>query len=100
MDFIYFRIIGLDWHYLLTVLDDYSRYIIAWKLTTSMTALDVRDTLDDTIKNTGVNPVPVRHSPSFLSDNDLCYLSGELKSNLGKIEWYHLSMKNIAKLQN
>lgn len=28
-DFTYFKIIGWDWMYLSTVLDDYSRYIIA-----------------------------------------------------------------------
>ena len=31
-DFTYFNIIGWGWMYLSTVLDDYSRYIIAWKL--------------------------------------------------------------------
>ena len=35
-DFTYFRVVGWGWYYLSTVLDDYSRYIIAWKLTTSM----------------------------------------------------------------
>jgi transposase InsO family protein len=32
--------------YLSTVLDDFSRYIIAWKLCTNMRAEDVTDTLD------------------------------------------------------
>ena len=32
--------------YLSTVLDDYSRYIIAWKLCSTMRAEDVTDTLD------------------------------------------------------
>ena len=31
-DFTYFRIVGWGWYYLSTVLDDYSRYIIIWKL--------------------------------------------------------------------
>jgi len=30
----------------LTILDDYSRYIIAWKLCTTMRADDVTDTLE------------------------------------------------------
>ena len=30
-DFTYFKIIGWGWMYLSTVLDDYSRYIIAWE---------------------------------------------------------------------
>jgi transposase InsO family protein len=45
-DFTYFKIIGWGWMYLSTVLDDYSRYIIAWKLCANMRAQDVTDTLD------------------------------------------------------
>jgi hypothetical protein len=41
-DFTYFKIIGWGWMYLSTVLDDFSRYIIAWKLCTNMRAEDVR----------------------------------------------------------
>ncbi len=117
-DFTYFRIVGWGWYYLSTVLDDYSRYILAWKLTTSMTASDVKDTLDEAISNTSVDRVQVRHRPRLLSDNGPCYLSGELRSYLekqgmthtrgapyhpmtqGKIERYHRSMKNVVKLQN
>ena len=35
-DFTYFKIIGWGWYYLSTILDDYSRYIIAWKLCTKL----------------------------------------------------------------
>ena len=83
-DFTYFKIVGWGWYYLSTVLDDFSRYIIACKLTTSMTASDVKDTLDEDIKNTGVNHIRVRHRPRLLSDNGPCYLSGKLKSYLEK----------------
>jgi putative transposase len=38
-------VIGWGWFYLSTVLDDFSRYILAWKLCTTMTATDVSDTL-------------------------------------------------------
>ena len=34
-DFTYLRVIGWGWFYLSTVLDDFSRYIIAWKLCTT-----------------------------------------------------------------
>ena len=33
-DFTYLKVIGWGWYYLFTILDDYSRYIIAWKLCT------------------------------------------------------------------
>ena len=45
-DFSYFRIVGWGWYYLSTVMDDYSRYILAWKLTAGMGASDVTETLD------------------------------------------------------
>ena len=44
-DFTYLKVIGWGWFYLSTVLDDYSRYILAWKLCDGMTARDVSDTL-------------------------------------------------------
>ena len=40
-DFTYFKIIGWGWFYLSTILDDFSRYVIAWKLCTTMRAADV-----------------------------------------------------------
>jgi putative transposase len=59
-----------------TVLDDFSRYIIAWQLFTSMTASDVKEILDEAVSNTGVNHIQVKHRPRLLSDNGPCYLSG------------------------
>ncbi|MCF8066344.1 MAG: DDE-type integrase/transposase/recombinase [Desulfarculaceae bacterium] len=52
-DFTYFKIIGWGWYYLSTILDDYSRYIIAWLLTSTMAADDVKNTLDLAITKTG-----------------------------------------------
>jgi len=37
-DFTYLKVIGWGWFYLSTILDDYSRYIITWKLCTGMAA--------------------------------------------------------------
>ncbi len=117
-DFTYFRIINWGWYYLSTVLDDFSRYIIAWKLSPTMGATDVTDTLDQAIVITGVDQVRVRHRPRLLSDNGPAYLSGELREYLderkmahtrgapyhpqtqGKIERYHRTMKNVVKLQH
>jgi putative transposase len=111
-DFTYFKIIGWGWYYLSTVLDDYSRFIVAWRLCTSMSASDVQDTLDDAISFTGLDQVKIKHKPRLLSDNGPCYISGELADYLqengmahtrgrpyhpqtqGKIERWHRSMKN------
>jgi transposase InsO family protein len=117
-DFTYFKIVGWGWYFLSTVLDDYSRYIISWKLTTTMSADDVKLTLDDAIEQTEADQVMVKHRPRLLSDNGPCYLSKELREYLakqkmehtrgapyhpqtqGKIERYHRSMKNVVKLEN
>jgi len=77
-DFTYFKIIHLGWWYLSTVLDDYSRFIIAWRLCTTMAATDVQDTLDDALEFTALEKVQVNHRPRLLSDNDPCYVSGDL----------------------
>jgi transposase InsO family protein len=117
-DFTYFKVIGWGWFYLSTVLDDFSRYIVTWKLRTSMSAEDVKTTLDDALAKTGLEHVQVRHRPRLLSDNGPCYIAKDLaeyleKKNMdhtrgapyhpqtqGKIERYHRTMKNVVKLQN
>ncbi len=35
----YFRVVGWGYYYLVTVMDDYSRFILAWKLQKDMSAL-------------------------------------------------------------
>jgi len=117
-DFTYFRIVNWGWYYLSTVLDDFSRYIIAWKLSSTMGATDVTETLDEALAIAGVDPVRVQHRPRLLSDNGSAYVSGELRDYLGKrrmdhtrgrpyhpqtqgkIERYHRTMKNVVKLEN
>ena len=58
-DFTYLKIIGWGWFYLSTILDDYSRYIISWKLCTNMRAQDVTDTLDSGFGASGCDQVHV-----------------------------------------
>ena len=45
-DFTYLKVIGWGWFYLSTILDVYSRYIIAWKLCITMKADDVTKTVN------------------------------------------------------
>jgi hypothetical protein len=117
-DFTYFKITGWGWYYFSSVLDDYSRYIIAWKLFGSMSAADVQELLDLAIAKTGVEKIKVKHRPRLLSDNGPCYISGQLQDYLqekkidhirgrpyhpmtqGKIERFHRSMKNVINLEN
>ena len=68
-DFTYLKVIGWGWFYLSTILDDFSRYIIAWKLCTGMAATDVQDTLNLALEETGLDHANVVHRPRLLSDN-------------------------------
>src|SRR5262245_23091912 len=77
-DFTYLQVIGWGWFYLSTVLDDFSRYILAWKLCTTMSATDVSDTLQVALRGSGLNQVKVLHRPRLLSDNGPSYVSSEL----------------------
>jgi len=117
-DFTYFKVVHWGWYYLSTIIDDYSRFILAWRLCTGMSADDVKQTLDDAIAFTGIGQPTVLHRPRLLSDNGPCFVSKALKQYLdeegidhtrgkpyhpmtqGKIERYHRSMKNILLLEN
>ncbi len=117
-DFTYCKVIGWGWYYLSSVLDDFSRFIIAWRLCATMGATDVSDTLEDALQFIGLDQVKVRHKPRLLSDNGPSYISTELATYLkgrgmthtrgkpyhpqtqGKIERWHRSLKNQILLDN
>jgi putative transposase len=117
-DFTYLKVIGWGWFYLSTILDDFSRYIIAWKLCTTMKAEDVTDTLNLALAASGCDRATVRQRPRLLSDNGPCYIAGELADWLrdqemkhtrgapchpqtqGKIERWHQTLKNRILLEN
>jgi len=71
-DFTYFKIIGWGWYYLSTILDDYSRYIISWKLCATMRTSDVTETIELALKASGCDQAIVQHKPRLLSDNGSC----------------------------
>src|SRR5439155_3765834 len=58
-DFTYLKVTGWGWFYLSTILDDFSRYIIAWKLCTTMKAEDVTDTLKLALQASGLDQATV-----------------------------------------
>jgi putative transposase len=60
-DFTYLKVTGWGWRYLSTVLDDFSRFIVAWKLCATMNALDVTATLDLALAASGLNQMTVVH---------------------------------------
>ena len=117
-DFTYLKVIGWGWFYLSTILDDFSRYIIAWKLCTTMKAGDVTDTLTLALQASGCDSAKVVQRPRLLSDNGPSYVSSDLAAWLsdngmdhtrgaplhpqtqGKIERWHQTLKNRILLEN
>ena len=65
-DFTYLKITGWGWYYLSTVLDDFSRYIVAWRLGPTMCASDVTATLDQALAGSGLDSATVVQRPRLL----------------------------------
>src|SRR5690606_25083538 len=117
-DFTYLKIIGWGWYYLSTILDDFSRFIVAWKLCATMRADDVTATLDLALAASGLDQITVAQRPRLLSDNGASYISADLATWLdgkgmkhvrgapyhpqtqGKIERWHQTLKNRILLEN
>jgi transposase InsO family protein len=117
-DFTYLKVIGWGWFYLSTILDDFSRYIVASKLCTTMKAEDVTDTLNLALTASGCDQARVIHKPRLLSDNGSSYVSADLAEWLDgngmdhvrgapphpqtkvKIERWHQTLKNRILLEN
>lgn len=117
-DFTYLKITGWGWYYLSTVLDDFSRYIVAWRLGPTMCASDVTATLDQALAASGLDHITVMQRPRLLSDNGSSYVAEDLAVWLtgkdiqhvrgapyhpqtqGKIERWHQTLKNRILLDN
>jgi transposase InsO family protein len=117
-DFTYLKVIGWGWFYLSSVLDGFSRYIVAWKLCTTMKAEDVTATLDLAPQISGLDQANPMQYPRLLSDNCSSYIAGDLAKWLGarnikdlrstpyhpmtqgKIERWHQTLKNRILLEN
>ena len=107
----YFRVAGWGYYYLVTVMDDYSRYILAWKLQRDMTAESLMDPIQAAIDATGMTDVPIEDRTKLLSDNGSGYVSRAFRDYLrllgirhifaapyhpqtnGKLERYHRTLK-------
>ena len=106
---------GWGWFYLSTVLDDFSRYIVAWKLCTTMKAEDVTDTLGvgsagigaETRSNVGTSASSA-YPTTGRATSRWSWRHGSTKQDMhayprraliirmtqGKIERWHLTLKN------
>ena len=107
----YFRVVGWGYYYLVTVMDDYSRFILAWKLQRDMTADSLIEVVQDAVDATGMTDVPVEDRTKLLTDNGSGYVSRAFRDYLhlvgirhilaapfhpqtnGKLERYHHTLK-------
>jgi transposase InsO family protein len=107
----YFRVVGWGYYYLVTVMDDYSRFILAWKLQRDMSANSLIEVVQEAVDATGMTDVPVEDRTKLLSDNGAGYISRAFRDYLrlvgighilaapfhpqtnGKVERYQQSLK-------
>ena len=107
----YFRVVSWGYYYLVTVMDDYSRFILAWKLQKDMAADSLIEVVQQAIDAIGMTEVPIEDRTKLLSDNGAGYVSRAFRDYLhlvgishilaapfhpqtnGKLERYHQSVK-------
>jgi len=115
-DCAHIKVVDWGWYYLVTVMDDYSRFILAWELRSDMTASSLIDVVQQAVDVTGMTDVPVEDRTVLLSDNGPGYLSRQFGEYLrlvgirhivaslyhpqtnGKIERYHRTIKGEINL--
>ena len=86
----YFRVVGWGYYYLVTVMDDYSRFILAWKLQRDMAADSLIEVIQEAVDATGMAEVPVEDRTKLLSDNGPGYVSRAFRDYLHLVGIRHI----------
>ena len=86
----YFRVVGWGYYYLVTVMDDYSRFIIAHRLQRDMTSDSFIEVVQEAVDRTGMDQVPITDRTRLLSDNGPGYVSRAFRDYLGMVGIRHI----------
>jgi transposase InsO family protein len=86
----YFKVAGWGYYYLVTVMDDYSRFILGWRLQKDMSANSLIEVVQDAVDATGMTDVPVENRTRLLSDNGSGYVSRVFRDYLGLVGIRHI----------
>ena len=86
----YFRVVGWGYYYLVTVMDDYSRFILAHKLQRDMTTNSLTEVIQDAVDRTKMTEVSVPDRTKLLSDNGPGYISRAFRDYLKLVEIKHI----------
>jgi len=115
-DCAHLKVVDWGWYYLVTVMDDFSRFILAWELKGDMAGGSLIDVVQQAVDLTGMTSVPVEDRTVLLSDNGPGYLSRQFGEYLrlvrirhivaspyhpqtnGKVERYHRTIKGQINL--
>ena len=86
----YFFVVGWGWYYLISVLDDYSRFILAWDLKVDMTAQSNSEVVQKAVEWTGQEQVPVEDRARLLTDRGPGYLAHAFEEYLKTLSIRHI----------
>ena len=86
----YFKVVGWGYYYLVTVMDDYSRFILGWKLQKDMSANSLIEVVQTAVDATGMTDVPVENRVRLLSDNGAGYVSRAFRDYLNLVGIGHI----------
>jgi len=89
-DCCYLKVVDWGYYYLVSVMDDFSRYILAWELKTDMTANSLIEVVQKAVDTTGMSEVPFIDRTSLLSDNGAGYVSRAFGDYLRLMDIKHI----------